>query len=580
MSEPSSRLKGRSRYLTNHSTIAVFAGIVIAVAYAAVAIAFPPGTRLAFGVVLGVSALVFQITGDLFEQRRLRTLRGLGDGSVPFTRDALATAAREVVRAPDVSFLVVLALLGGGAVLVSVIWSVVVDVPRATVLRLSFIGVAIAPLTAVMSNLVTWPRARRVLADLVDAGLPVEAIYAAVPARFELKPRLVLFAGVATLTPLLLVSDMAVSRLGQALQADAGDMGALPLAVLGLLVVLMVIACAALVGSVLGAPLAELAKETERLATGDYGTPRFVPGEFEAWAAAASIAVLESDLATTTRRLADAASNIVQSTGELSEGRVQHLAAAEEQSAALAATTSTTEELARSARQIAVNAQRVSELAGGTLESARAGKASADQFTGAMQAVRVGNQAIADSVVRLNKRVQQVGRIVEFINGIADKSDLLALNAELEGNKAGEVGRGFSLVAAEMRRLAESVMQSTAEIGRLIEEIRDATNAAVMATEAGVKATDAGAVLATRVGEGLGRILDFANLSADAMQSISLATGQQQQGTDQLVASMGDILVSTRAAADASRAMEATHAELLAVTGALESVARGREDSR
>ena len=71
------------------------------------------------------------------------------------------------------------------------------------------------------------------------------------------------------------------------------------------------------------------------------------------------------------------------------------------------------------------------------------------------------NQAIADAVVRLNKRVQQIGKVVEFINEIADKSDLLALNAELEGTKAGEVGRGFSLVAAEMRRLAENVIRST-----------------------------------------------------------------------------------------------------------------------
>lgn len=572
------RLEGRGRYLTALSTAAVLFGIAIAVAYAVVAITFPEGSRATFWVLVGVTAVVFQVAGDAFEQARLKTLRGLGKGTLTPSREALAEAAREVVRAPDVSFLVVLALLGGGTLLVAVLWPLLADVPRGTAVRLGFVGVAVAPLTAVMANLVTWPRVRTVLADLVAHGLPVDALYVAVPARFELKPRLVLFAGVATLTPLLLVSDMALSRLGRALQ-PGGAGGILPLAVLGTLVVVMVVSCAWLAASVLGAPLAKLAKETERLATGDYGKPRFVPGEFETWAAAAGIALLENDLAQTTGRLADAASNIVQSTGELSQGRTEHLAAADEQSAALAATTATTEELARSARQIALNAQRVSELATGTLAAAQAGTSSAGAFTGAMQQVRAGNQAIADSVVRLNKRVQQVGRIVEFINGIADKSDLLALNAELEGNKAGEVGRGFSLVAAEMRRLAESVMQSTAEIGRLIEEIRDATNAAVMATEAGVKATDAGAALATRVGEGLGRILEFANLSADAMQSISLATGQQQAGTDQLVASMADIFTSTRAAADASRAMETIHSELLAVTGELEAVARreGRE---
>src|SRR5204862_1839862 len=106
----------------------------------------------------------------------------------------------------------------------------------------------------------------------------------------------------------------------------------------------------------------------------------------------------------------------------------------------------------------------VSRLAQQMLDSAQHGKRSAGAFYAAILRVREGNQAIADSVVKLNKRVQQVGRIVEFIDGIADKSDLLALNAELEGNKAGDVGLGFSLIAAEMRRLSESVMGSTREI--------------------------------------------------------------------------------------------------------------------
>ena len=131
--------------------------------------------------------------------------------------------------------------------------------------------------------------------------------------------------------------------------------------------------------------------------------------------------------------------------------------------------------------------------------------------------------------MRLNKRVQQIGKIVEFINGIADKSDLLALNAELEGTKAGDVGRGFSLVAAEMRRLAESVIESTREIERLIEEIRDATNAAVMATEAGVKATDAGsAAVASRCRRSSARSSTLAGQTFDAVRTISLATHQQQ----------------------------------------------------
>jgi methyl-accepting chemotaxis protein len=315
-----------------------------------------------------------------------------------------------------------------------------------------------------------------------------------------------------------------------------------------------------------GRPLAELADATERLARGDHGQPRFVPGEDETFAAAGAIATMESQLGELLARLGHAAGDLSGATGALSGGK------ATSRAHNLEAASSTTGELARSAKDIAANAQRVSELAKETFGAARVGRDGAEGFMGAMVQVREGNQAIADSVVRLNKRVQQVGRIIEFIDGIADKSDLLALNAELEGNKAGEVGRGFSLVAAEMRRLAESVMTSTKEIGGLIDEIRDATNAAVMATEAGVKATDAGAALAQRVGDGFARIVDDANQSSTATQSISLATSQQQVGTDQLAAAMRDILESTEASATAGREMREAHDRLVGLAADLQRV--------
>jgi methyl-accepting chemotaxis protein len=186
--------------------------------------------------------------------------------------------------------------------------------------------------------------------------------------------------------------------------------------------------------------------------------------------------------------------------------------------------------------------------------------------------MKTDNQAIADSVVKLNKRVQQIGKVVEFIHEIADKSDLLALNAELEGTKAGQVGRGFSLVAAEMRRLAESVILSTHEIEKLIEEIRDSANAAVMATEAGVKATDRGAALAHQVSESLRSILDLAASTSDSVRSISLATQQQQTGTDQLAEAMGGILKVTQQGTHATRQLLGANSDLLALSLELQSV--------
>ena len=579
MSE-TSVLKGRHRWLTNMSSVAVITGLLIATAFIAVTIVFPEGTGVSFGLSLLGVVIGFWALGDGIEQRRLLTLKQVGDGTLAPTETNLLAAANEAIAIPDVSFWNSLAFLSIGPFIVGALWTVTSNVPLTVVLEVGVIALTIAPLTAMLALLVTVPRSRQVLRDLVAAGLPVIKLYQGVPVAFRLRSRLMIFAAVAVLTPILLVSGLAVSRMRAvvgalvaapeqesmlALAQAQRSAGLLPSIGVVLMVVVTVSVSAWLSGSILGDPLKELALETERLARGDHGQPRFVPGEDETFAAAGAIATMESQLGELLSRLGHAAGDLSGATGALSGGKSTSRAHN------LEAASSTTGELARSAKDIAANAQRVSELAKETFGAARTGRDGAEGFMAAMVQVREGNQAIADSVVRLNKRVQQVGKIIEFINGIADKSDLLALNAELEGNKAGEVGRGFSLVAAEMRRLAESVMQSTREIAGLIDEIRDATNAAVMATEAGVKATDAGAALAQKVGEGLSRIVDYANQSADAMESISLATSQQQSGTDQLVDAMNEILKSTDASGSAAREMRTAHEQLISLAKDLET---------
>jgi methyl-accepting chemotaxis protein len=177
--------------------------------------------------------------------------------------------------------------------------------------------------------------------------------------------------------------------------------------------------------------------------------------------------------------------------------------------------------------------------------------------------MRRGNEAITESALELDVCVGQIGRIVDFINGIADKSDLLALNAELEGVKAGEVGQGFSLVAAEMRRMAENVTRSTQEIGALIDRIRDATSGVVHATEAGMRTTEASVVQVDALSKSLAAIVDLAGHTDEAVRTISSATQQQTTGTDQLAGAMGEILSVTKETELATQAIIAANVELV-----------------
>ena len=152
-----------------------------------------------------------------------------------------------------------------------------------------------------------------------------------------------------------------------------------------------------------------------------------------------------------------------------------------------------------------------------------------------MEKVRHNAVEVDDAIGKLSKRVERIGTVVEVIDEIADRSDLLALNAALEGAKAGEAGRGFSIVAAEMRRLAENVMESTKEIKNLITEIRESTHAAKEASDGNKRMAAEGEKLGGAAMTSVAGILSGIQETSDAARVIHLATQQQRTATEQVV---------------------------------------------
>ncbi len=589
MSAPVPALQGRGAWLTTPSRLAALLGLGLAALYLWCSLDFPPGSQRPLFGVLGAVAVLGHFVSQALEQARLRPLLDLAAGRVKVAPAGLAAAGRAVAQAPDVTFLVVLGFVAGGAMLTALGWRAWSGVAWPVALRVGFIGLALAPVTAVFGYLLLLPRERALLATLLSLGLPGEALLTGGRGALVLRHRFTVYALVAVLSPLVLVTDLALwraDRLAEALAGGVTGEAAAALAatqsqteltsllLLAGLVLALVAGSAWLSGSALGRPLAALAAQTGQLARGAWGQAVAVPAEHETWAAAWAILCLDRELAGLVQGLTAAGAGITSAVDALGAGADQQRLGAESQAETLVATTATTGELARSARQIASHAQRVATLAQSTLEAALEGRRAALGFTVAMTAVRDGNQGIADAVVRLNKRVQHVGRVVEFIDSIAERSDLLALNAELEGHRAGEPGRGFSLVAAEMKRLAESVLSSTREIGRLLEDIRDATHAAVMATEAGVKASDTSSGMAQGAAEGIDRIVEVAQQAAQAMQGVTTATLQQQAGSDQLVKAMEAILTSTQEGAQAAGGLRLANTGLAALAAELDAAVR------
>jgi methyl-accepting chemotaxis protein len=443
---------------------------------------------------------------------------------------------------------------------------------------IGLVVVALGPLSALLVYLLVVRRSRTAAELIANEGLSaLEFIEAVPPRRQNLRRRLLTFTAIAVLCPSIFILDVSVSRamrvMDEILEAKSRpDQEAVvarsqsewnpSLGLLSGFVILLVLGTAYAAGYALSEPLRSITEDATRIAKGDLRPPRVIPAEDEVWAASAAFVQMQAQLGQALAQMRRAGMQISSTTEQLVATSSEQELGADEQSSSLNETSATTEELARSAQQIAGNAESVAGIAERTFSAAQGGQRNAAAFLTAMQRMKEDNQAIADAVVRLNKRVQQIGKVVEFINEIADKSDLLALNAELEGTKAGEVGRGFSLVAAEMRRLAENVIRSTRTIEQLIEEIRDATHAAVMATEAGLKTTEAGTLLAAQVDESLSLILELARQTSHAVRSISLATQQQQTGTDQLAAAMGDILRVTEQNAAATKQMVAANSDL------------------
>ncbi|MGE0712317.1 MAG: methyl-accepting chemotaxis protein [Planctomycetota bacterium] len=139
---------------------------------------------------------------------------------------------------------------------------------------------------------------------------------------------------------------------------------------------------------------------------------------------------------------------------------------------------------------------------------------------GTAERTRGSSEQTAERAHQLNKLTARISEVLETIKKISDRSDLLALNAALEGTKAGEAGRGFILVAEEMRRLAESVVKAVGDVKELVETIRDASQSSVLAAEEGLKLSDE---------------------TARSADTIRFTSQQQQSATKQVTLSMGEI---------------------------------------
>jgi len=238
------------------------------------------------------------------------------------------------------------------------------------------------------------------------------------------------------------------------------------------------------------------------------------------------------------------------------------VAGAAQQAAAVQEVTTTAEEIAVTARQITANSLTVESMAEATSENCQTGTGDMVKATDGMKVLRDQVQNIAESMLLLGGQSQKIGGIVEIIDEISDQTNLLALNAAIEAAGAGEAGKRFTIVAKEVRRLAERTVDATRQIKQLVESIQKSTNSTVMVTEEGLKAVDHASALVEKVQHSFGSILSMVDETLRASKEIALSTQQQTSACEQLAETMNEVRDVAQQAAAGSRETEMAVNEL------------------
>lgn len=246
-----------------------------------------------------------------------------------------------------------------------------------------------------------------------------------------------------------------------------------------------------------------------------------------------------AELTGNANELASAAAEIASSSEQMSRGSQQ-------QSDQVTQITSAVEEMTATIVQSSRNAGEATEASRGASETATSGGQIVSDTIQGMQRISDVVRKSSDAIAKLASSADQIGDIISVIDDIADQTNLLALNAAIEAARAGEQGRGFAVVADEVRKLAERTGKATGEITDMIKGIQTETRDAVENMEAGINEVDNGRELADQAGNSLTEIVNMSQRVMDMIEQIATASEQQSSAAEEIAKNMDEIASVTR----------------------------------
>jgi methyl-accepting chemotaxis protein len=240
-----------------------------------------------------------------------------------------------------------------------------------------------------------------------------------------------------------------------------------------------------------------------------------------------SLRALIHSIARAAEQLASASEQLSSSANEQAQGAETSKGQAAQVSVAMAQMSSTVHE-------VSDHSSRASEASRQAADTAREGGTIVEESLTKMRAIAESVSATAQKVEELGKSSDQIGRIIGVIDDIADQTNLLALNAAIEAARAGEQGRGFAVVADEVRKLAERTTSATKEVAGMVQTIQSGTGTAVAAMRDGTNQVQEGVHTTSRAGDSLKQIIHMSEQVGDMITRIATAAVEQSSATEQV----------------------------------------------
>jgi methyl-accepting chemotaxis protein len=311
------------------------------------------------------------------------------------------------------------------------------------------------------------------------------------------------------------------------------------LVLLGLIFLIAACVLAYVLGSSIVKPLRSLVDQTDQIAAGDLTvTMGHTDRHDELGALAAAFRGMVESLREQTKRIIEGITVLASSASEISTTVSELSVGTSRTSAAISQAGTTIEEVKQAARVVGDRAKTVAQTSMKAVEISDSGRSATEETIQKMNLIRAQMESIGETVVRLSDHSKAIEEIISAVQDLANQSNLLAVNAAIEAARAGEQGKGFTVVAHEIKTLADQSGDATKQVRSILDDTGKWVSAVVMATEQGGKAVESGVEQSILAGDSIQTLTDSVQEASQAATVIDASIEQQFTGVDQVSQAM------------------------------------------